>query len=413
MKGHFLFLLLILCGSIDAQDTMTLEACEAAFMKNNLALLAQQYNISEAEADVIQAKIWDLPQAAYSTNIYNPEDNKVLGVTKANSLGIQQLLYLGGKKKYEVAYARNNKELAKLQFNQLLAELKAQLYETYYTLHFEEKKLVDINTQLNYMTDLLEAYKVQTAKGNTSLKEQVRLQSMVVQLNNDKVNVVNTILQQQQQLKILTGLPVNIVTSLSDAAASQLLAEQPVMNLEAIKQQALLNNADYRYALKDVEANKVNLSWQRSQNVPDLTLGGQWNQLGGAYKNEVDLTVGIPIPLWKRNKGNIVKAQYQIKESEASSDLKKLDLETTVEMAYQTWKNQYDQYFSVKPEDMENLKAVYEGMLANFRKGNVNLVDFTDFMDSYRQTILQLYEMRKQIMISAQELGRLTQTKIF
>ena len=82
-------------------------------------------------------------------------------------------------------------------------------------------------------------------------------------------------------------------------------------------------------------------------------------------------------------------------------------------MAYQTWKNQYDQYFSVKPEDMENLKAVYEGMLANFRKGNVNLVDFTDFMDSYRQTILQLYEMRKQIMISAQELGRLTQTKIF
>ncbi|MBO9619159.1 MAG: TolC family protein [Niabella sp.] len=413
MKGVFLFIILIGCGAAFGQDQMTLENCEAAFMKNNLALLAQQYNISEADADIMQAKIWDLPQASYQTNIYNPEDKKVLEVTKANSLGIQQLLYLGGKKKYEVEYARSNKELAKLQFNQLLTELKTQLYETYYTLYFEEKKLIDINTQLNYMTDLLEAYKIQTAKGNTSLKEQVRLQSMVVQLNNDKIEIINTILQQQQLLKTFTGLSANIKTKLSEADANHLLKQQPLLPLEEIEKSALANNADYLYSLKDIEANKVNLNWQRSQNVPDLTVGGQWTQLGGAYKNEVDLTVGIPIPLWKRNKGNVLKAQYQIKESEANSDLKKLNLQTTVELAYHTWRNHYDQYAAVKAEDIDNLQTVHSGMLSNFRKGNVNLVDFTDFMDSYRQTILQLYEMKKQIMISAEELERLTQSKIF
>ncbi|ULT22760.1 hypothetical protein KUH03_26050 [Sphingobacterium sp. E70] len=41
---------------------MTLPECEEAFRKNNLSLLAQQYDISQAEADVIQAKIWELPQ---------------------------------------------------------------------------------------------------------------------------------------------------------------------------------------------------------------------------------------------------------------------------------------------------------------------------------------------------------------
>ncbi|MBO9592561.1 MAG: TolC family protein [Niabella sp.] len=414
MRGLLLFAGLVAAISGFSQETMTLDACEAAFLKNNLSLLAQQYNISQADADIAQAKIWDLPQASFQTNLYNPEAHKAFDLSKANSLSVQQLLYLGGKKKYEVAYARSNRELALLEFDQLLAELKARLYEAYYALHYEEKKLIDINTQLTYMTDLLDAFKVQTVKGNTSLKEQVRLQSMVVQLNNDKIGIVNAILQQQQLLKTFTGSQENIIhTAITDEEDSILLARRPVISLDTIKQQALAHNAAYRYSLKNIEANKVNVNWQRSQNVPDLTLGGEWDQLGGAFKNEVNLTVGIPIPLWKRNKGNVTKAQYQVKESQASSDMKKLDLETSVELAYQTWQNQYEQYAAVKAEDLQNLQAVHAGMMANFRKGNVTLVDFTDFMDSYRQTILQMYEMKKQLMIAAQELNRLTQSKIF
>lgn len=93
--------------------------------------------------------------------------------------------------------------------------------------------------------------------------------------------------------------------------------------------------------------------------------------------------------------------------------MKKQQLETQLDMAYQTWQNQYQQYFTLKPQDMDNLEVVYQGILKNFRKGNVSLIEFTDFTDSYRQTILQLYEMKKQIMISAEEINHLTQSKIF
>ena len=42
-----------------AQKSMSLRQCEEAFRNNNLQLLAEQYNISQADADIIQAKIWD------------------------------------------------------------------------------------------------------------------------------------------------------------------------------------------------------------------------------------------------------------------------------------------------------------------------------------------------------------------
>jgi cobalt-zinc-cadmium efflux system outer membrane protein len=47
---------------------MTLQKCEEAFVSKNLSLLAQQYDISQAEADVIQAKIWDLPKLHLYSN---------------------------------------------------------------------------------------------------------------------------------------------------------------------------------------------------------------------------------------------------------------------------------------------------------------------------------------------------------
>ncbi|HFK5571427.1 TolC family protein [Elizabethkingia meningoseptica] len=396
-----------------SQHRMTMEECEEAFRKNNLELLAQQYNINLADADIMQAKIWDLPEVTFQANAYNPEGKRFFDIGKSKNATIQQLIYLGGKKKNEIEFAKSNKELAQLQFSQLLADLRSQMRETYYALYFEEKKLQSVDIQLKYMNDLLEAYRVQTQKGNTSLKDEVRLQAVVINLNNDKVEINNNILQQQQSMKVLTGLNESMLTNFGDEEANKLMAVQPLMTIDDIKQKALENNADYLFSVKTIDNNKTYLKWQKSLNVPDINVGGAWSQNGGTFNNEIDFTIGIPIPLWKRNKGNVVKAQYQIEQSQKTVEMKKQQLETQLDMAYQTWQNQYQQYFTLKPQDMDNLETVYQGILKNFRKGNISLIEFTDFTDSYRQTILQLYEMKKQIMISAEEINHLTQSKIF
>ena len=52
-------------------------------------------------------------------------------------------------------------------------------------------------------------------------------------------------------------------------------------------------------------------------------------------------------------------------------------------------------------------------MQDNYRKGNVSLIEFTEISHRYNESVLQMNEMKKQIMISAEELNRLTQTQIF
>lgn len=398
---------------LSGQQQMSLQDCELAFQKNNLQLLAAQYNINMADADIIQAKIWELPQIEGYVNAVNPQDKRIFDVGRAKGVEITQLIYLGGKKKNEIQFAKSNKELSQLQFSQLLVDLKTELRQTYYNLIYEQKKRTSIENQLKYMNDLLSAYKTQVDKGNISLKDYVRLQSIVIQLNNDKIEINNNILAFQQKMKVLTGTSESISPELSKAEENELLIAQPFGDQEILKEKALANNADYLYNLKLIDNSKLYAQWQKSLNAPDLNLGAEYDQASGTFNNEINLKIGIPIPLWKVNKGNVERAKYAIQQNEKNLEYQKLNLETQVESAYQTWKNQYDQYFELKPVDTENLNTVYNGILKNFRNGNISLMDFTDFLESYRQTVLQVYEMKKQIMISAEEINQLVQTKIF
>lgn len=406
-------LLIVASSLVAAQQQMSLSDCEEAFQKNNLQLLAEQYNISMADADILQAKIWELPQLSGQINAYNPEDRKVFDIGRAKGAEITQLIYMGGKKKNEIAFAKSNKELAQLQFSQLLVDLRTQLRTTYYNLYYEKLKLENTNRQLGYMSDLLAAYKIQSAKGNVSLKDEVRLQSIVIRLNNDKVDINKNIFEFEQDLKVLTGINEDIDPRLSDSEAKDILAAQPFGDETELQKKAIENNADYQYNLKLIDNSKLYAQWQKSLNVPDLNLGAGWDQNGGTFKNEINLMVGIPLPLWKSNKGNVDKANFAIQQSRKNADFQKLNLETKVQSAYKIWKTQYDQLSQIKSEDLNNMELVYNGMLTNFRKGNVNLIEFVDFMDSYRETALQIYDMKNGIMQSAEQLNQLVQTKIF
>jgi len=396
-----------------AQQQMSLLDCENAFQQNNLQLLAEQYNINMADADILQAKIWELPQMSGYINAYNPEDRKVLDAGKAKGLEVTQLIYMGGKKKNEVAFAKSNKDLAQLQFTQLLVELRTQLHTNYYNLYYEKLKLENTNKQLGYMNDLLKAYKVQSAKGNVSLKDEVRLQSIVIQLNNDKLGITKDILEFEQNLKVLTGIRENIEPQISDEEAREILAAQPFGDESDLKRKAIENNADYLFNLKLIDNSKLYAQWQKSLNVPDLNVGAEYDQNSGTFRNEINLKVGIPIPLWKVNKGNVQKANLAIEQNQRNAEFQKLNLETKVQSAFQMWKNQYGQLLEIKSTDLDNLDLVYNGILKNFRNGNVTLIDFTDFMESYRQTSLQIYDMKNELIQSAEQLNQLVQTKIF
>ena len=413
MKQKFFALLLLIPAAVFSQQKITLPECEAAFVRNNMELLAEQYNIPAQDAEVLQARIWDLPEISFESNLIRPSQPSFFNIGAHKELAVEQLFLLGGKRRNEIALAKSNRELAVLQLEELLVNLQAELRENFYALFYEHKKLGNIDDQLVYMNELLEAYRIQTSKGNIALRDQVRLQAIVMALSADRLEVTNEITERTRRLATLLGTEEEFIPDLSQDEEESKLTAAPLFGLPELQEKARAFNPGYRYAVHLTETQQINYKLQKSLNTPDLTAGLQWNQNSGIFHNEVNFSVGIPLPLWKKNAGNVELAKVQISQAEQLAAAQRLQLDNEVAAAYKKWEQHWQFYANLSPQDWQDMQTVYRGILKNFRSGNVTLLDFTDFIDSYRETALQRYEMKKQIMITAAELSRLTQNTLF
>lgn len=397
-----------------SQKALTLKDCEDAMQQNNYQLLAEQYNITASRAAVIQAKIWDHPNLSLAVNAINPDEKRYFDAGKngQKAIAVDQLIHIGGKKRNEIKLAKSNVALAELQFEELMQDLKHELRQSFYAVFFDLKKIASIESQTKQIEDLLQSYEVQADKGNIPLKDVVRLQSLLLNLKNDRIAIQKEITEQKKSLVILTGIDEEIVPS-ADENELILTFNAPKYNESELFNIAKEKNPEYLSSLKQVESQELAVKLQKSLSVPDITAGLAYDQVGGAFKNEVNFTLGIPLPLWNRNKGNIKVAEAQLGQVKANKDFKTLELKNEVNGALSIWKEQKTQYTSLSKTINQNLDLVYQGILKNFQRRNISLLEFTDFMESYNQSTLQLNEMRKQLILFGEQINHITNTTIF
>lgn len=415
MRKLCALLLLVLFNQVVlAQKTVTLQDCESQFLKNNLFLLASQYNIDASKALTIQAKIWDNPMISAELNAYNPERNQYFDIGKEGqkAFGIEQLIYLGGKKRNEIKLAQTNEKLAELQFNDLLRTLKLQLRKSFFTVYYNTKSLETTDKQLVHIEDLINSYSVQAQKGNIPLRDVVRLQSLYLNFKNERMEVVNDNIEELANLKLLLNSSENIIPNVTSDEFNKYTKTIP-FDLKTFEDEAIANRPDYLSKQKDIEANEINVKWQKSLSIPDITVGATYDQRSGAFNKEANLTLGIPLPLWNKNKGNIKYAQTILEQSKVEKQNFDLQLQTEITSAWNKWDESRKNYVVIKPTVNSDFEAVYNGILTNFQKRNISLLEFTDFMESYNQAQIQVNELKKKVVLSGEELNSTINKDLF
>jgi outer membrane protein, heavy metal efflux system len=415
MKYSFLFCIYFLISSLQAQQAFTIEECEKQFLNNNLLLVAEQFNVDASKAAIIQAKVWDNPYVSGEINLYNPTNNQYLDVGTAGqkAFAIQQLIYLSGKRRNEIALAKTNSVMAQLQFEDALRNLKASLKQSFYTIYFDSKKLEIANTQLSNLDSVVQVYSVQALKGNVPMKDLVRLQSLYFSLKNDKTILVQGLIDEMQKLKILTGINAEIAPIVTSLDKYHIPKNNNINSLDSLTKMAVENRPDYVLAMKNIESNEFNLRIQKAVARPDLTLGTAYDQRGGAFNNQINLTFGMPLPIWNKNKGNIKIAEIQIKQAKTQERYALIQLKNEVSVVYQKWMEANKNYQFLANSNTSSFEQVYQGVINNFKKQNITILEFTDFMESYNQSIQNFNEIDKVLILSSEDLNKAINKQIF
>ncbi len=412
----FLFSCFVLCSSFSfSYDTLriSLEEAESIFLKRNLILLAEQYNVQAQSALIIQSRLWPNPHITGEINAYNPEKERYFddGKSGQKALAVEQLILLGGKRKNQIAVVRQQAQLSTFELEDLLRNLKFQLRKSFYSIYYDEQTLNRYSHQLQLLSSIISAYQIQGEKGNIPLKEVLRLKAIFYQLNSDKTELINNILNEEEVLKVMLQEPSFIQpTASQDILDNYKLAGLIESDLQA---QALATRADYKIAQGNTDLADMNLRLQRSLAIPDVTLGGSYDQRGGAFHNQLGLTMGIDLPVLNRNQGNIRYSQFRTQSARLERDYKKLQIQNEVQTVLQKLIRVDEEYKKIDQSFMRDFELLNEGIVTNFQKRNVSLLEFVDFFVSYNQSLRELNRLRKFRIQAYEELNTSVGLELF
>lgn len=410
MNRAFLFLLfLLLAGKMCAQQvagTLTLKEAEQRFLERNLSLIAERYNIDMAQAQVLQAKLFENPVISLEQNVYNRLNGKYFDFGKEGEavVEIEQVIHLAGQRNKQVRLEKINKEIAEYQFEEVMRTLRQELNEKFVEVYFLSKSIAIYEKEVNSLQVLLGGMKVQQEKGNISLMEISRLESMLFSLKKEKNERESDLLTTRGELNLLLNLPEDTQVQLS--LDEEVLQQLDLSQLSFADLKAIINERpDQKIAQSTVNASRANLKLQKSMAFPEFSVKGNYDRVGNFINDYFAIGVSLSVPIFNRNQGNIKAARFSIQQAGVQQEYAANRADMELFTAYTSLEKATQLYQSTNMDLERNFEKLITGVNENFTRKNISLLEFIDYYDSYKETCIQLYEIKKNVFLAMENLN--------
>lgn len=379
---------------------LTLPEAEQRFVQNNLQLLAQRYNITAQQALAIQARLVDNPTISLDQNALQQAIHPQTGAgnnpdLRRNQVAIQvqQLVALAGRRKAAGRVQQQAAVVETFNLQDLLRNLRFQLRTTFYDIYFRQQTLRVYDTEIPQLRHTVEQYQGQYEKGNIALKEVIRLKAFLFTLESERLGLVTDQANAQADLHVLLRDSTrSAYRPVVDGKRVRSLSLAPYPE-QQLTDTALVRRADLLSRRAEVQRQQLNLRLQRATASPDLAVGYSYDRLGSYFDNYNSITLGVAVPIFNRNQGNIQAAKAQISQAQAQAAEQQLVVRRDVHEAYQVALRQ-DELYQHTSRDTTPFSTLIDNIEQSYTKRLITIVEYLDFYEAYKNNVIQINTLR-------------------
>jgi cobalt-zinc-cadmium efflux system outer membrane protein len=394
-----------------------LDSAERLFITGNFTLLAQKFNIQAQKAQEIQARLYPNPNFSIFYSIYNSTTNKFFptgpGTTGSEiSMQLSQMIYLAGKRNKQVKIAETNTRLSEFQFFDLIRTLKYTLRTDFYNIYFLLHSASVYDEEIRSLRQVVAAFEEQEGKGYIAEKEVIRIKAQLYTLLAEYNSLISQINDQESELRLVLQIKGSFIVPELDSAKLETL-DPASYSLTTLLDSAYRNRSDLQIARTNVEASKLNYSYQKSLAVPDLTLALAYDKQGSYINNLPSLGAAIDLPFFNRNKGNILTAKITTEANNALQLNAEATVQENVSHALEKAFANDKMYRTIDPKFLKDFDHMLYEVLANYEKRNLTLLDFLDFYESYKDNVLSSNTIQFNRLSAFEDINFYTGTEFF
>ncbi len=399
----------ILFSQVGQAQTFSLEELEAAFLQNNYMLIASRFQVNQADAEIVQEKLWDNPTLSISeVNLWSNRTSEQFarlfgnyGRTQQFAIDLEQLIETAGKRKKRVAIRSLEKNNAVFEYEEVMRELRKDLRQAYNELYVISNDLGKLQESVTVFANLSETFKRQAASQNISKADWLRVQSELVTMEKEQVDLQAELIEAIGVIQALTSMPDLSIQQLSFVDMSQRINRSVPLDTRAM---AFENNLGIKKQQNQLLIADKELELELANRKPDLTVGINYDRGGNIMQDFFGLGVSMDLPIFNRNKGNIKVAQYQIEEQRANRSAIEIALDTrltSLTAQLVQYRQTLDRWSAL---DVGAESKMLENYHKNMLSKQITLLEFIDFTQAWRASYQSMLEIQKNYLNTYEEL---------
>ncbi len=387
---------------------ITLDSYLSNVTKGNLELIANQFNVSIAEAELKAAKVFADPEISIE---YSNSEDWSLQMGKSISAGLSYPISLGNKRKASIDVAQTRLELEQYMLEAWLQNLKADASLAYYS------GLRDLNIyklqedSYNRIQQLAKADSIRFIAGDINeidaIRSSLEARAQLYELKRTESELTNTLLSLSRLQGKLSEDTLYIPSDEFNLIKRDLTLSELINN-------ALKNRADLNVAIKSNELSEKQLRLIKAQRAPELSLEVGYshnsvvlNELAPAPEHN-SYTAGIVIPLKfsTLNRGEVRAAKLSVEQSQKSKQDVENSIITEIAQAYNTYTAMEKQIEDYSLDLIKSAEKILEGRIYLYQKGETGLIDVLEAQRTYNEMKTQYYQIMYDYTAAIIELKR-------
>lgn len=409
MKRAFILLVALLPFRMLYSQTYSIQDLESSFITNNSALIASRFNISAAEAEIAQERVWQNPTFSVSEiNLWKNNTAEELppligkyGRHQQLSIELEQMIETAGKRSKRVALRRLDQKTAYYEYEELLRELKKDLRVAFYTLNKTQNQKKQLENIVGLFTQMNDQYKRQSASNNIRKADYYRVQTELIGLQKEQRTLEEEQNNALHELRILTGMPDLNVEELQFSNLSASKSNHLPPDLLAIARDSNLNLLQQT---NEIDKAKNQLALEKAERMPNVSVQLAYDRGGNIMQNFIGIGASIDIPIFNKNKGNIAAAKYKLSQQEAQRNEAEIKLEQNIRLLDNQLRKLEATLKNWSTKDLEEQEAMVKNYSKHLMNNEVTLMEFIDFVQSYREAYEAYLEVQEQYQIVYEEL---------
>ena len=353
-------------------SAVTIDELVKNSFEKNYDLKSLNKSIQVANEQIKVSKNWENPMLAFKTN--NIGLNKPLSNQKEYGVELSQVIPIGNRLDIEKSIAQKDRNIKEFDLEDKKLELESKIYEYSYNILILEKRYKLIENYLKNIEKLEELYsslyKYEKASLNEVLNTKVSYLDLKLELDNLKTTIDNLYLN----LELISYEKVQIIDENLDIKE---------INKSSINQELVITHPKVKTLEEDSSKYKEMASLEEAKKYSNVTLSVEYMQ--NQEQDYANVSVGIPLPLYKTENVNALKAKLNSNETNDKLDsfLHNLSLQSDI-------------YLNNLNQSARNYRLIQKEIIPLKQKIQENIENYNSFdMVKPQESIENLNELIK------------------